>query len=143
MLKRNGIEKGDRVCIYMQMIPEILVACLACARIGAVHNVVFGGFSSESIAERINNSTSKLVMTQDNGVRGAKYDIPMFDNVFNCFDSCTSLQTILVVSRTNSEDVRIKVEKSTKCKFIKDELSAVEDICPCEEMDSEDPLFIL
>jgi len=72
VLKKHGVKKGDRVCIYLQMIPEMVVAVLAVVRIGAVHTVVFGGFSSQSIIERINDSSSKLIVTQDMGVRGAK-----------------------------------------------------------------------
>lgn len=72
VLKKQGIKKGDRVCIYLQMIPEMVIAVLAVVRIGAVHTVVFGGFSSQSIIERINDSSSKLIITQDMGVRGAK-----------------------------------------------------------------------
>ena len=79
-LKRAGINKGDRVCIYMQMIPEAIVAMLACARIGAVHSVVFGAFSSDALKNRINDSKCKLLITQDNGVRGLKFDIPMKEN---------------------------------------------------------------
>jgi len=77
VLKSNGIEKGDRVCLYMQMIPELTVAMLACARIGAVHSIVFGAFSSDSVRDRINDSACKALITQDTGVRGVKLNIPM------------------------------------------------------------------
>ena len=80
-LKSIGIQKGDRVCIYMQMIPELAIAMLACSRIGAVHSIVFGAFSSDSLANRINDSTCKLLITQDTGVRGTKLNIPMKQNM--------------------------------------------------------------
>ena len=89
-LKRAGINKGDRVCIYMQMIPEAIIAMLACARIGAVHSVVFGAFSSDALKNRINDSECKLLITQDNGVRGLKFDIPMKENADKIADECPS-----------------------------------------------------
>ena len=104
-LKKANIHKGDRVCIYMQMIPEAIVAMLACARIGAVHSVVFGAFSSDALKDRINDSECKLLITQDNGVRGIKHDIPMKENANHIADECPSpvsythltLPTILLV----------------------------------------------
>lgn len=143
LLKKHGVKKGDRVCIYLQMIPEMVHAVLACARIGAVHNVVFGGFSTDSLVDRIHDSSSKLIITQDQGVRGAKYDIPMFKNSFDCLERCDSLEGILVVERTGDASIVESVKAHPKCHSVKEELSSVGDECPCEEMDSEDPLFIL
>ncbi len=102
-LKRAGIEKGDRVCIYMQMIPEAIVAMLACARIGAVHSVVFGAFSSDALKNRINDSECKLLITQDNGVRGSKFDIPMKENADKIADECPSLTTVVMVERSGND----------------------------------------
>ena len=99
-LKELGVQKGDRVCLYMQMIPELAIAVLACARIGAVHSVVFGAFSSDSLKERINDSKCKILVTQDTGVRGAKQNIPMKLNADNAVLDTPSIEHVIVVSRT-------------------------------------------
>ena len=93
-LKNLGVEKGDRVCIYMQMIPELAVAVLACARIGAVHSVVFGAFAPDSLEARINDSKCKLLITQDTGVRGIKEDIPMKSNADIAVQNTPSIERI-------------------------------------------------
>jgi len=138
-LKDNGIKKGDKVCIYMQMIPELSFAMLACARIGAVHSIVFGAFSPESLSDRINDSSCKIVITQDTGVRGNKTNIPMKENVDKALLSCSTVDNVIVVKRTGTEiDMKpnrdlwwndIIVEQSNKCEP--------------EIMDAEDPLFVL
>ena len=97
VLRSNDIKKGDRVCIYMQMIPELSIAMLACARIGAVHSIVFGAFSSDSLKDRINDSKCKIVITQDTGVRGQKIDISMKKNVDIALKGCPSIQKTFVV----------------------------------------------
>ena len=102
-LKSLGIKKGDRVCIYMQMIPELTIAMLACARIGAVHSIVFGAFSPDSLANRINDSSCKLLITQDTGVRGIKNNIPMKSNADNACKGCPSIKNIIVVESFNNE----------------------------------------
>ena len=98
VLKSNNIVKGDRVCIYMQMIPELAIAMLACSRIGAVHSIVFGAFSSDSLRDRINDSRCRAVVTQDTGVRGLKKDIPMKDNVDKAIIDCPSIEKVFVVN---------------------------------------------
>ena len=138
-LKRAGINKGDRVCIYMQMIPEAIVAMLACARIGAVHSVVFGAFSSDALKNRINDSDCKLLITQDNGVRGLKFDIPMKENADKIADECPSLKTIVMVERSGYDMSMKKGRDITWNQFI--DGCSIE--CPAEVMDAEDPLFIL
>ena len=95
-LKSMGVEKGDRVCLYMQMIPELAVAVLACARIGAVHSVVFGAFSSDSLRDRINDSECKILVTQDTGVRGIKQTIPMKVNADNAVTATPSIDLSLI-----------------------------------------------
>ncbi|MCB1078334.1 MAG: AMP-binding protein, partial [Verrucomicrobiae bacterium] len=102
-LKSLGIGKGDRVCIYMQMIPELAIAMLACARIGAVHSIVFGAFTADSLVTRINDSACKAIITQDTGVRGTKQDIPMKANADKALPKTPSVETILVVRRTGAE----------------------------------------
>lgn len=121
----------------------MVVAVLAVVRIGAVHNVVFGGFSSNSISERINDSASKLIITQDMGVRGAKYDIKMFENAHACFKECPTLEKLICVTRTKSDDVKQLVDADPKCLWYDSEIASVEKECKCEEMDAEDPMFIL
>ena len=138
-LKRAGINKGDRVCIYMQMIPEAIVAMLASARIGAVHSVVFGAFSSDALKNRINDSKCKLLITQDNGVRGLKFDIPMKENADKIADQCPSLKTVVMVERSGNHMFMKKGRDITWNQFI--DGCSIE--CPAEVMDAEDPLFIL
>ena len=138
-LKSIGIKKGDRVCIYMQMIPELAVAMLACARIGAVHSIVFGAFSSESLADRINDSKCKVLITQDTGIRGDKLDIPMKVNADNALNSCPSIENVVVVKRTGAE---VYMESGRDI-WWNDLTHGADDTCEPEYMDAEDPLFIL
>ncbi len=138
-LKNLGIEKGDRVCIYMQMIPELAIAVLACARLGAIHSVVFGAFAPDSLEARINDSECKLLITQDTGVRGTKDDIPMKSNADIAVQKTPSIENILVVKRTGSS-----VEMNNgRDVWWHDALSSADSECAPEEMDAEDPLFIL
>ena len=137
-LKSRGVTKGDRVCIYMPMIPEATVAMLACARIGAVHSIVFGGFSPESLKDRILDSDCRVVITADEGPRGAK-PVPLKSNTDQALTACPNVHTVVVVERTSgdidwNQDVDVWYHKLME--------SASED-CPAEEMDAEDPLFIL
>ena len=138
-LKSMGVEKGDRVCLYMQMIPELAVAVLACARIGAVHSVVFGAFSSDSLRDRINDSECKILVTQDTGVRGTKQTIPMKVNADNAVAATPSIDQVVVVRRTG-EPVDMNANRDT---WWHEAVSGVEANCEPEVMDSEDPLFIL
>ena len=138
-LKNLGIKKGDRVCIYMQMIPELAFAVLACARIGAIHSVVFGAFAPDSLETRINDSECKLLITQDTGVRGTKKDIPMKANADIAVQKTPSIDRILVVKRTGSP-VEMDNERDV---WWHEAISSAEPICEAEEMDAEDPLFIL
>ncbi len=138
-LKAMGIQKGDRVCVYMQMIPELAVAVLACARIGAVHSVVFGAFTSDSLVSRINDSGCKAIITQDTGVRGTKQDIPMKANADKAIDRTPTVQKVLVVKRTGAQ-VSMKEGRDV---WWHEALAASNPVCPAEPMDAEDPLFIL
>jgi acetyl-CoA synthetase len=138
-LKNLGVEKGDRVCIYMQMIPELAIAVLACARIGAVHSVVFGAFAPDSLEARINDSECKVLITQDTGVRGTKNDISMKSNADIAVKKTPSIQHILVVKRTGSP---IKMMKGRDI-WWHDAMASAGAECAPEEMDAEDPLFIL
>ncbi len=139
VLKSKNIHKGDRVCIYMQMIPELAIAMLACARIGAIHSIVFGAFSSNSLRDRINDSQCKAVITQDTGVRGTKKDIPMKANVDKALTECPSIKHVIVVNRTGT---LVNMDKNRDC-WWEDEMKKASTICEPEWMDAEDPLFIL
>ncbi|MAV64836.1 MAG: acetate--CoA ligase [Candidatus Marinimicrobia bacterium] len=139
VLKKHNIKKGDRVCIYMQMIPELAIAMLACARIGAIHSIVFGAFSSESLIDRINDSSCKAIITQDSGVRGTKTNIPMKDNVDKALVQTPSIEKCFVVKRTCSE---IEMQKNRDF-WWDDEVKTVPNVCKPETIDAEDPLFIL
>ena len=103
VLKSRGIKKGDRVCIYMQMIPELTIAMLACSRIGAIHSIVFGAFSPESLKDRINDSSCKLLITQDTGIRGIKKNIPMKSNADIALKNTPSIESVIVVNRTGNK----------------------------------------
>ena len=138
-LKSLGVEKGDRVCIYMQMIPELTIALLACARIGAVHSVVFGAFSPDSLESRINDSECKVLVTQDTGVRGTKNDIPMKANADKAVKNTPSIEKILVVKRTGSP---IEMEPSRDV-WWHEAIASADSNCEPEIMNAEDPLFIL
>ncbi|MCP9767317.1 acetate--CoA ligase [Lacihabitans sp. LS3-19] len=137
-MKKNGIGKGDTVCIYMPMIPELAIAVLACARIGAIHSVVFGGFSAQSIADRINDSQCKMVITTDGAVRGAKH-VPMKDTVDDALIGCPSVKKVIVATHTRTPVSMIKGRDA----WWEHEVKLVNADCPAEEMDAEDPLFIL
>ena len=138
VLKDHGIKKGDRVCIYVPMIPELAVSILACARIGAVHSVVFAGFSATALATRINDCDCKMVITADGSYRGAK-TIDLKGIVDEALKSCPVTTDVLVVKRINSE-----VEmKEGRDKWVQPLLDSASPICPIEIMDAEDPLFIL
>ena len=139
VLKSNNVVKGDRVCIYMQMIPELTIAMLACARIGAVHSIVFGAFSPESLRDRINDSKCKVVVTQDTGVRGIKQDIPMKENVDKAISQCPSIDKVFVVKRTSAK-IKMKLSRDV---WWHEEMLNISSSCKPEWMDSEDPLFIL
>ncbi len=138
-LKKIGVRKGDRVCLYMQMITQLPVAMLACARIGAVHNVVFGAFSPESLAERINDSSCKVLITQDTALRGPKNNIPMKTNADAAIAGCPSIKHIIVVKRTGVNVPMVKGRDLWWHELVKNESTT----CPPERMDAEDPLFIL
>ena len=139
VLKNLNVSKGDRVCLYMQMIPELPIAMLACARIGAVHSVVFGAFSPDSLRDRINDSKCKLLITQDTGVRGTKLDIPMKFNADTASKQTPSIEHIVVVKRTGHE-VNMKAGRDL---WWHQEIENAELYCEPERMDAEDPLFIL
>lgn len=137
-LRERGVKKGDRVCIYMPMVPEAAYAMLACTRIGAVHSVVFGGFSPDALKDRILNSDCRVVITADEGVRGGKV-IPLKNNADKAISQCPNLHTCLVVRRTGGDiawDDMIDV-------WYHEAIADVSDICVPESMDAEDPLFIL
>ncbi|WP_420155671.1 acetate--CoA ligase [Siphonobacter sp.] len=138
VLKKQGVKKGDRVCIYLPMVPELAIAVLACARIGAVHSVVFGGFSSQSIADRINDAECKVVVTSDGAYRGAK-EIPMKATVDDALVTCPSVETVLVMTRTRTPVYMLK----GRDRWWEQEEKYVTNECPAEEMDAEDMLFIL
>jgi acetyl-CoA synthetase len=137
-LKDRGVKKGDRVCIYMPMIPEATVAMLACARIGAVHSVVFGGFSPESLKDRILDSDCRVVITSDEGVRGGK-PIPLKTNTDTALNACPNVHTVMVVKRTGGKIAW----KEGRDVWYHDAVARAAADCPAEEMDAEDPLFIL
>jgi acetyl-CoA synthetase len=138
VLKQQGVGRGDRVTIYMPMIPEAAYAMLACARIGAVHSVVFGGFSPEALAGRIQDCDSSCVITADEGIRGGK-KIPLKANTDAALEQCPGVSSVVVVARTNG-DVNMVADRDIWYHEAKDTVDAE---CPAEEMGAEDPLFIL
>lgn len=140
VMKRFGVKKGDRVTIYMPMIPELPIAMLACCRIGAVHSVIFGGFSPDSIIERVNDSDSKLIITADGGYRRGTV-IPLKKNVDEAVEQCSCVENIIVVKRVGDE-ARIHM-KDGRDHWWKDLMDEAKPDCPPEEMDSEDMLYIL
>lgn len=137
-LRSLGVKKGDRVAIYMPMIPELTIAMLACARIGAIHSVVFAGFSAASLADRINDAESKVVLTADGGFRGEKIT-PLKDIVDEALKNCPIKQTVVVYQRT-----KLPVNMVTgRDIWWHDAIKSQSDVCEAEEMDAEDVLFIL
>lgn len=142
VLKDNGIKKGDRICIYMGMVPELAISLLACARIGAIHSVIFGGFSAKSITDRVNDAQAKMVITCDGSYHGKKI-VPLKQIVDEALVNCSSVQKVIVYQRTG-EPVQMKQERDV---WWQNEAQKVINsgvtICPSEEMDAEDPLYIL
>ncbi|OJV16617.1 MAG: acetate--CoA ligase [Dyadobacter sp. 50-39] len=138
VLKKHGVQKGDRVCIYLPMVPELAIAVLACARIGAVHSVVFGGFSAKSIADRINDAECSMVITSDGAFRGSKV-IPMKDTVDEALVQCSTVKKVIVLTRTRTPVHMLKGRDL----WWEDEVKQVNSVCPAEPMDAEDMLFIL
>jgi acetyl-CoA synthetase len=142
VLKNNGVKKGDRICVYMPMVPELAIAILACARIGAIHSVVFGGFSAQSIADRINDATCSLVITTDGGFRGPK-DLPLKSVIDDALIQCQSVNKVIVLTRSRTPVAMIKGRDV----WWEDEIKKVETMglteCPAEAMDAEDMMFIL
>lgn len=142
VLKNNGVKKGDRVCIYMGMIPELAIAVLACARIGAVHSVIFGGFSAQSIADRLYDAQAEYIITCDGAFRGNK-DIPLKSVIDDALIGCRFVKKVIVCTRTRTPVSMLKGRDV----WWEDEIKKVETMgnpdCPAEEMDAEDPLFIL
>ena len=137
-LKKAGVKKGDRVTIYLTMIPELAYTMLACSRIGAIHSIIFGGFSSESISGRIIDCKSEYVVTADEGVRGGK-TIQLKNIMDNALQACPDVKKCIIVKRTGN---KVNLEKNRDV-YLNDLISGVEDFCKPEEMNAEDPLFIL
>ncbi len=138
VLKSRGVKKGDRVCIYLPMIPEAAVAMLACARIGATHSVVFGGFSPDSLRDRILDSDCRALITSDESVRGGRH-VPLKKNADTALKDCPNVSTVLVVRRTGGQIAW----SEGRDLWYHDLIAAASADCPPEEMDAEDPLFIL
>lgn len=142
VLKNNGIKKGDRVCLYLPMVPELVISVLACARIGAIHSVIFGGFSAQSIADRVNDLEAKLIITADGGFRGNKV-IELKTIVDDALVQCKSVERVIVLTRAR---VGVSMIKGRDV-WWEDEIHKVETqgnpACPAEEMDAEDTLFVL
>ncbi len=139
VLKAQGVEKGDRVCIYLQMVPELAIAMLACARIGAVHSIVFGAFSAESLRDRINDSACKLLITQDTAMRGPRSDIPMKANADAAVAECPSIEKVVVVERTGDA---VDFDASRDI-WWHEAMADADAECEPAVMNAEDPLFIL
>ena len=137
-LKQIGIKKGDRVTIYLTMIPELAYVMLACSRIGAIHSIIFGGFSSESIAGRIKDCESKFIVTSDEGIRGGKI-IPLKNTVDKALETCPNVKNCLVIKKTNNKINFVK----TRDVYLDELINEVSDVCEPEVMNAEDPLFIL
>ena len=138
MMKHFGVQKGDRVTIYMPMIPEAAYAMLACSRIGAIHSVVFGGFSPDALAGRILDCDSKFLITADEGIRGGKI-VPLKVNSDKALEQCPDVKNVFVVKRTGG-DIEMKEDRDL---WYHEAVELVGDECPPEEMSAEDPLFIL
>lgn len=142
VLKNNGVQKGDRVCLYMGMVPELAIAVLACARIGAIHSVIFGGFSAKSIADRLHDTQARIVVTCDGAFRANK-TVPLKAVIDDALEQCRFVDRVIVLTRTRTPVSMIKGRDV----WWEDEIRKVETMgnpdCPAEEMDAEDPLFIL
>ncbi|MEI9933982.1 MAG: AMP-binding protein [Ferruginibacter sp.] len=138
VLKKQGVQKGDRVCIYMGMIPELAIAVLACARIGAIHSVVFGGFSAQSIADRLQDAQAAFIITCDGAFRGAK-DIPLKAVIDDALINNSFVKKVIVYERTKTPVSMIKGRDV----WWREEMENSNDVCAAEIMDAEDMLFIL
>ena len=138
VLKSRGVRKGDRVCVYMPMVPEAAVAMLACARIGAVHSVVFGGFSPDALRDRILDSGCRVVVTADEGPRGGR-NVPLKGNTHQALESCPDTHTCIVVRRTGNE----VPWREGRDLWYHEAMADASPDCPAEALDAEDPLFIL
>jgi acetyl-CoA synthetase len=138
VLKNNGAKKGDRICIYMPMVPELAIAVLACARIGAIHSVVFAGFSAKALSDRINDANCNILLTSDGLLRGSK-QLCLKDIVDKALTSCSSISKCIVLNRTN-QTISMKSGRDV---WWNEELNKVSNLCMPEVMDSEDPLFVL
>jgi acetyl-CoA synthetase len=141
VLKKKGVKKGDRVTIYLPMIPELSISMLACARIGAIHSVVFGGFSAKSLRDRIQDCQSTMVITADEGLRGGRY-VPLKANADEALLECPTVKDMIVVQRAGTGKVNMEPKRDT---WWHEELAAkdIKNFCEPEKMDAEDPLFIL
>ncbi|MDZ7721437.1 MAG: acetate--CoA ligase [candidate division KSB1 bacterium] len=139
VLKSKGIKKGDRVAIYMPMIPELTVTMLACTRIGAIHSIIFGGFSSDAIAGRVNDSDCKMIITADISRRGKKF-IKLKDIVDDALENTSTVESVVVVKVADSDECEMESGRDV---WYHEEMEKADDDCPAEEMNAEDPLFIL
>jgi len=141
VLKKKGIKKGDRVTIYLPMIPELAISMLACARIGAIHSVVFGGFSSSSLRDRIQDCKASLLVTADEGVRGGRH-VPLKTNADAALNECPTVKDVIVVKRSGAGSIDMEPGRDS---WLHEELAAddITSTCPAEDMEAEDPLFIL
>ena len=141
VLKKKGVRKGDRVTIYLPMIPELPIAMLACARIGAIHSIVFGGFSAKSLLDRIQDAQASLLITADEGLRGGKF-VAMKANADEALNECPSIKNVIVVRHAGSDRISLEPGRDT---WWHDEMSCpdISNYCEPERMDAEDPLFIL
>lgn len=137
-LKSKGIKKGDRICIYMPMVPELMIAVLACARVGAVHSVIFAGFSATSVADRVNDAKAKMIITADGLNRGSK-EIPLKRVIDEALEDCSSVEHVIVLSCLNWEPKMVEGRDCWWHEVVEKESM----VCPAEEMDAEDMLFIL
>ena len=142
VLKNNGIKKGNRVCIYMGMVPELAIAVLACARIGAIHSVIFGGFSAQSIADRLIDAVAEYVITQDGAYRGNK-EIPLKSVIDDALVQCKFVKRVIVLTHNRMPISMLKGRDVWWENEIKKVETQGNPDCPAEEMDAEDPLFIL